>query len=267
MNNIRSRSLSDDFRASLRRSAFWAYASWLDIIVRYRRTSLGYVWAVLPPALFVCVLGVVYAGLMGLQKDRYLPFLGVGFLLWRFFIQAMVDSSAVIRNHKAFLQEGKINLVDLVLRVLMRAGVYFIFGVPVLLLVFGWSPVVSELNLLSLLITMPLFIYVMFFICLHVAILGARTPDVAEFINTALMFAFLLTPILWYPDHPHGGAMLQLLVKLNPVAHMLEFVRHPAMGDGIALQSTLIVAAIGLFLTLTGVRLYRSFGRYVAVWI
>ena len=116
-------------------------------------------------------------------------------------------------------------------------------------------------------ITLPLFLYALGLLCLHVALLGARTPDIGEFITTALMFAFLLTPILWYPTQPHGGEVLQILTKMNPIAHMIEVVRRPALGEGVALQSTGLVAAMAIVLTVTARHLYRAVGRYVTIWL
>lgn len=259
--------LWSDIRDSFKRPAFWAFASWLDIAVRYRRAALGFFWALVPPALFVGVLGLVYAGLMGHGTAEYLPFLSVGYLIWRYLIQTSIDSASIIRNHKAFLQEGRINVADLLLRVIVRGGVYFLFGLPTVVAVFVWSDSVSLGSLLSLFVTLPIFLVVLALACLHIALLGARTPDVGEFIATVLMFAFLLTPILWYPSQPHGGAVLQTLTKLNPIAHMIEFVRRPALGEGWAVRSSAIVTGLGLVLTLTGHYLYRNVARYVAIWL
>lgn len=259
--------LWSDFKESFGRPAFWGYASWLDIAVRYRRAAMGFFWAVIPPALFVGLLGLVYAGLMGHEAAEFLPFLAVGYLLWRLIIQALVDSASVVRNHKAFLQEGRINIADLLLRVVFRGTVYFAFGLPTLLAAFLWSDAVRLLPLATMFLTLPLFIYVLTVVCLHIALLGARTPDVGEFITTILMFAFLLTPILWYPSQPHGGAVLQLLTQLNPVAHLIEFVRRPALGQGIALDSTIVVTTMAGVLTLTGRSLHNRVGRHVVVWL
>ena len=256
-----------DLTATLREPAFWGYSSWLDILVKYRRTSIGPVWMVLPPFVFCVLLGTIYSQLMHFPPQHYLPFLGVGYLLWRVIIQVITESTSVLRNHKSFIFDGRVRLTDYFLRTLSKAMFYFIASVPILAGVFAWSDEMHVINLATLLVTMPFFLLGMLWIAAHLALFGARFPDTAEFTNTILIFAFLVTPILWYPQQAHGGHVLSMVTRANPAAHLINFVRDPLLGK---MPDHYTLWFVGIFIVVGGLStsfLYRRYGRYVPLWI
>lgn len=256
-----------DLRDSLREPAFWCYASWLDLIVKYRRTALGMLWMMLPPFVFSVVLGTVYAHLMGFTPEHYLPYLGAGYLLWRIIIQVLSDSTGVLRAHKPFIFDGRTRLTDYMLRVLAKATLYFVGSLPLLIGLFLWSPETAVVNVLSLFVTLPVFMLAMFILAAHLAFFGARYPDTAEFTNTILVFAFLVTPILWYPEQAHGGFVLHLITQINPAYHLMEVVREPLFGQLPPKSSLLYLAGYLVFGGLSTMWLYRRYTRFVPLWI
>lgn len=260
-------SLGQDLRRSLRDPSFWGYSSWLDIVVKYRRTSLGLLWMMLPPFVFMVLLGSTYARLMGYETKQYLPFLGVGYLLWRIIIQVISESTSVLRNHKSFIHDGRMRLTDFFLRVLSKAMFYFLGSLPIIVGVFLWSPYTHLIDILTLLMTLPFFLLAMFWLVVHLALFGARFPDTAEFTNTILIFAFLVTPILWYPNHAHGGEILRVITIVNPAAHLIEFVRAPMLGHVPETFTLWYVACFSLVAGASAIYLYRRYSRFVPIWI
>lgn len=259
--------IARDLKASLMEPAFWCYASWLDLIVKYRRTSLGLLWVVLPPLVFTVALGTIYSHLMGYQVEKYLPYLGAGYLLWRIIIQVISDSTGVLRAHKPFIFDGRVRLTDYLLRVLAKASLYFAGSVPLLIGLFVWSPATNAVNLVSLLVTLPVFLVAMFILAVHLAFFGARYPDTAEFTNTILVFAFLVTPILWYPDQMHGGVVLHAVSMVNPAYHLMELVRRPLFDELPAVRSLFYLAGFFIAGGASSALLYRRYSRFVPLWI
>lgn len=256
-----------DVASSLKDPAFWGYSSWLDIMVKYRRTSLGLVWMAVPPFVFIVLLGHVYAGLMGFEPKHYLPYLGTGYLLWRIVMQTISESTSVLRNHKAFIFDGRSRLTDYILRILAKAVFYFVGGLPILVAVVVWSGQLPVANLLSLFLTIPVFAAGMLLLSMHLALFGARYPDTAELTNAALIFAFLVTPILWYPHQAPGGTILGIVTRFNPAFHFIEFVRAPLYGNWPGKTSLLFITSYFVVGTASAAILYRRYGRYVPVWI
>lgn len=256
-----------DLARSLKEPAFWGYSSWLDILVKYRRTSIGPLWMMVPPLVFIVFLGSIYSQLMNFAPNHYLPFLGVGYLLWRIIIQVISESTSVLRNHKAFIFDGRMRLTDYFLRVLSKAMFYFIASLPILVGVFAWSPETQVGNLATLLLTLPVFLLCMLWLSAHLALFGARFPDTAEFTNTILIFAFLITPILWYPHQAHGGRILTMVTRANPAAHLIELVRAPMLGQW---PDNYTLWFVGIFTIVGGMStmfLYRRYARFVPLWV
>lgn len=259
--------LHRDLIRSMGEPGFWAYSSWLEIVTRYRRTSLGVVWILLPPLAFMVVLGYVYAFLMGYPPARYLPYLGVGYALWRFIIQIMSDSSGILRAHKAFIFDGRARFTDYTLRVMSKALLYLVTAFIIVLGVFVWSSEVQVWRFATLLVTVPVFMLNMLWLSVLFAVAGARFPDVSDFMNTILIFAFLLTPILWFPEHAPGGTTFGLLIRFNPAFHLIELVRAPLMGYPLEVFSIayLAVTTVGGWLLATLV--YNRYARYIPFWL
>lgn len=259
--------IARDLRASLAEPAFWCYASWLDVIVKYRRTSLGLLWMLLPPFVFTVALGSIYSRLMGYEVAAYLPYLAAGYLLWRVIIQVLSDSTAVLRAHKPFIFDGRVRLTDYLLRVQAKAWLYFAGSIPLLAGIFAWSSETSVIHLASLLVTLPFFMLAMLILAVHMAFFGARYPDTAEFTNTILVFAFLVTPILWYPDQMHGGFVLHVAALVNPAYHLMELVRRPLFGEMPGTRTLLYLAAFFVVGSASSAWLYRRYSRFVPLWI
>ncbi|WP_158238355.1 MULTISPECIES: ABC transporter permease [Luteimonas] len=263
MNN----SFMQQLRNSLRQPEFWAYSSWLDLATKHRRTRLGVLWLVLPTLMFLLVLGNVYSHLMGYPVAEYLPYLGLGYICWRFMIQCVNDSSSVFRTHKAFIMDGRVRLTDFILRGIAKALFNFAFAFIVVVGVLVWSPAVEWTGLASLVLTVPILLINMIWLSFCIGLVGARFPDTSEFIHTILVVGFLLTPILWHVDRFPIDTTRGLVARLNPAFHLIEVVRAPALGQMPELSSIAAVVAMTAGGWLMAMFLYRRYARFVPLWI
>lgn len=271
MKPVRRRQISSwlpsQFLGSIREPEFWAYSSWLDIATRYRRTSLGLIWLCLPTAMFVLVLGNVYAHLMGYSIADYLPYLATGYLTWRFMLQVINDSISTLPRHKSFIMDGHTRLTDFVLRSFAKAGFYWFFGMLVVTAVLAWSPATDLINVLSLLLTFPLVVVNVAWLAVCLSLVGARFPDTHEFVSTVLVVGFLLTPILWRVDRFPPETIRGALVRFNPAFHLIEVVRAPILGQMPEATSVIVVVVMAVAGWTVATLLYRRYARYVPLWV
>ena len=80
------------------RELIWALAL-KELRVRYKRSLLGFFWALLNPALLMIVLTLVFGTIMRFSIDHYAVFLLSMLLPWTFFSQAMSNSvDSVVGN-------------------------------------------------------------------------------------------------------------------------------------------------------------------------
>jgi ABC-type polysaccharide/polyol phosphate export permease len=77
--------LRDTFRY---RELIWSLAV-KDLTIRYKRSILGFLWALLNPMLLMLVLTVVFSKIMVAQQPHYPVFLLSMLLPWTFFSQSL----------------------------------------------------------------------------------------------------------------------------------------------------------------------------------
>ncbi|WP_407352685.1 ABC transporter permease [Luteimonas sp. R10] len=254
-------------RDSTRFPEFWAYSSWLDIVTKYRRTRLGLIWIVVPVAVFVAAIGSIYSRIMGHDPHFYIPYLAVGYVVWRFMVQCTNESASILRSHKSFIMDGRIRLSDFVLRSLSKAFFYFVCSLVVIFGALAWSPDTSAASMFTMLLTFPLIVANMLWWSTCMALVGARHADAGEMINTALRFGMLLTPILWVGERFPFGSIGWWAVHANPGYHLINVVRAPLLGQEVEVASLAYIGIMMLVGWLLAVVLYRRYARFVPLWI
>ena len=71
------------------------FLAWRDLLVRYKQTLFGVLWAILRPLITMLIFVVIFSRVAGLKSDAApyaLVVLG-GMLPWQFFASALADSS------------------------------------------------------------------------------------------------------------------------------------------------------------------------------
>ena len=204
------------------RELIWALAM-RDLTVRYKRSVLGFLWALLNPALLMLVLTLIFSTLMRFSQPHYAIFLLSVLLPWTFFAQCL-----------SYAVESVVGNSDLIKKV----------AVPKL--VFPVSTVISNiinllLSLIPLVILVPLLGHPLFWtwfylpiplLALTIFTLGATFflatanvyyRDVAHIIQIVIQALFYVTPILYSLDlFPEK---YRWAFKLNPLVYLLNGFR------------------------------------------
>lgn len=261
------RSLVADFADSIRRPEFWAYSSWLGIVTKYRRSRLGLAWLLLPSVLYIGGVGFYFAKLQGLAVGTFIPHLGIGYALFRLLSMVINDSSSVLPSHQSFILDGHPRLTDFFLRVLANAIFYFCATLPMLVLALALA---TGFHWEALLLAIPAFALVLAnaaWVCTIVGLLGARFPDIHELMGSVFIFGFILTPILWDASRAPPGTPHGILMRMNPLYHLIEIVRAPLLGGQVESLTYLYLAVFTLGGWTLAAYAYRRFARYVPVWV
>lgn len=262
-----TRSLLADYSGSLRRPEFWTYATWLEIVSRYRRSRLGIMWAVVPAALYTFGIGYFFATLQGYPVREFVPHLGMGYLVFRLVTSSLNDATTTCLSNSSYILDGRVRLTDYVLKVIARAMFYFCIGLPVVAVAFLISP---DFHPSGLLFFLPSVLFVLLNVAwmgVLVAVLGARLPDVSQFVGSILMFGFLFTPIIWRAELVPADTLRGGIARTNPLFHLVELVRAPLLGEPL---EPLTFVYLGVFLVVgwaCAAFVYRRYARYVPVWI
>lgn len=260
-------SLFRDLAGSMRYPEFWAMSSWLDIVVRSRQSRLGVIWLVMPAIIYIWGMGSFFAGMMGMVLSQFASYVAVGYLVFRLIASVITESTGTFSVSAPFILDGHVRLTDFVLRVIATSLFHFLIALPIALVALFVHPDPNWRGVLFALLTVPVVLLNALWIGVVFALFGARFPDLRHLVNNIFMFAFLLTPIIWSAELMPPGSLRGLLMRFNPLYHLVELVRAPILGSQIDPLTPVYLAVMTLLGGGLAIISYRRYARYVPLWI
>lgn len=252
---------------SVRNPEFWALSSWLDILVRARKSRLGVLWLMAPAIVYVFGLGYFFAQMHGRLLSEFAVHVALGAMVFRTLMSAVIGSANVFTASQPFIMDGHMRLTDYLLQSLAKSFFDFCMYIPVTIVALAmYSRAVPE-GLLLAPLTLALIYVNGLWISVVFSLIGARFSDFGQLISHTSIFLFLLTPIIWYadmmpPDSPRGQ-----LMRFNPFYHFVELFRAPIMGEPVEAITYYYVGVMTVAGLLVATFLYRRYARFVPLWI
>jgi ABC-type polysaccharide/polyol phosphate export permease len=204
------------------RELIWALAL-KELKVRYKRSFLGFLWALLNPLLLMLILALVFSTILKSTTQHYSVFILSMLFPFTFFSQSLSYAAESIVGNADLIKKVRIaklvfpvaalvsNLINLVLSLIPLAIIVLVTGTP-----FHWTWVYLPVPLLALsLFTLGA---TFFFAAANVFY-----RDVSHILQIVLQLWFYATPILYdiniFPERLHW------LFKLNPLIFVLNGFR------------------------------------------
>jgi ABC-type polysaccharide/polyol phosphate export permease len=196
-----------------------------DLKVRYRRSSIGFLWTMLQPLLMMLVLQLVFSALFRFELPNYPVYALAGILFWNFFSQSIVASMNSLKGNAQLLQKLPVPKAVFPLATVISGVINLGFALVPL---FGLL-VVTGHPLRPALLFLPIAVALASLFTLGAGLLLSPLAvffhDVVELIGVLLMLVMYLTPIFYpkeiVPEH------LRWIVRFNPVRSILEVFRDP----------------------------------------
>jgi ABC-2 type transport system permease protein len=230
----------------------------------YRRSYLGFAWAILGPLVWVFFLTLIFSEIVGLrfrevEEDPNLNFgifLYCGLLPFLAFSEALNKGINSIKGNAGLVQKVVFPLELLPFTNAIASMIDKFFGVGALLIVllaFGRPLYWSVLALPLIVVIQVIFILGLTYL---MAVLGTYLPDVAEIMRPVIRGMFFLTPIIWTPERL--PEQLRWVVDYNPLAYVVNAYRD------VILLGQLPGAQATLYFTLFSVALFvAAFALFV----
>jgi ABC-2 type transport system permease protein len=245
------------FESYRNRELIWALAL-KELTIRYKRSVLGFMWALLNPALLMLVLTVVFSTIMRFPIRNYPVFLLSALLPWTFFSQALSYGVESIVGNADLIKKVRVaklvfpmaavvaNLINLVLSLIPLALL-----VPMTRHPFHWTWLYLPIPILALSIfTLGT--------CFLFATANVYYRDVTHIIQILLSAWFYLTPIIYSLDFI--PAKRQWIFKLNPLIYVINGFRlsvyYGQLPRAQSIAASFACAFIALFI---GFGLFRHF--------
>lgn len=232
---------STDIWVALRNVHVWAALGWHDIRQRYRRSVIGPFWFTLSTFIMIGVLGLLYSELLKQDIVTYLPYLGIGLVLWQYLSTSIVEGANGFIGAGYLIKQIRMPVTTHICRIVWRNFCILLHSLPVVVL---FSLALGNRPGISFVLVIPgLFLLLLCGVWMGIVlgILCLRFRDALPIITNVLQVAFFFTPIMWSPSLLKDRAWI---AHYNPLYHLIEIVRAPMTGEPIEAVSWLW--AIGL---------------------
>lgn len=235
----------------------WALAR-KDLMVRYKRSALGFLWALLNPLLTMAILALVFSLLMRFSIENYSVFLISALLPWTFFSQSLAYSAESVVGNGELLKKVRVEKavfpISAVLSNLVNFALSFI-PLAALLLVLGHPLHWTWLYLPAAVVALAMFTLGCGFI---VAASNVFFRDVSHILQVVLSILFYFSPIIYSLDLI--PEQYRYIFRLNPVLYLLEGFRDSIYAGAVpSLASVALAFGIGLAALLLGYAIFRRY--------
>ncbi|MEA2645043.1 MAG: lipopolysaccharide transport system permease protein [Chloroflexota bacterium] len=245
----------------------WAarYVLWTlgrqEFFSRYRRASLGVIWAVALPLLQAAVLAVVFSQIVRFRTGQhFVVFVLGGLTVWSFFGGTLSTSATAIVDGAGMASKIYFPRAVLPMIKLVASSYSLCISVALLVAVTLISGIGLHPSMLLLLPAALLLIALTLAISLVSSALHVYFRDIRFAVSAVLTIWFYATPII-YPVELISGPVKTLL-WLNPVTAIVEMVREATVGADPGWEVSLISCVTCIVvLMFAAMILHRRFDR------
>lgn len=208
------------------------FLSWRDIIVRYKQTIIGILWAVLRPLLTMIVFTFIFGNVAKLPSESGAPYpilVYAAMLPWQFFASALQESSNSLISNANMV--SKIYFPRLVIPTssVIVSFIDFLISFIILVLlmvVYGFAPSIKMLVL-------PVFISIVFFASmgcgLWLSALNVKYRDFRYIVPFIVQFGLYVSPVGFSSNIiPEKW---RLIYSVNPMVGVIDGFRWSILGN------------------------------------
>ena len=203
--------------------------AWMALKSDASRLFLGYLWWVLEPMLYVAVFYVVFDVILDAKRADFLVFLMCGKLPFIWFSRSVTQAGGSI-----VASAGLIGRIDVPKSMFPMAQVQLNFYKQTVVFAFlfvvlgvaGFGPAWSWMWVVPVIVVQYLFIVACSLIA-SIAVCYIR--DFAMVINLATVFLLFSSGIFWDVRDLGDPRMTELILRINPVAFLLDAYRQVLM--------------------------------------
>jgi ABC-2 type transport system permease protein/lipopolysaccharide transport system permease protein len=198
--------------------------------VRYRRSALGFLWALLHPVLMLTVLATVFSKIMRLPIEDYALYLFSGLIPWQFFAASIENGSRSLIDSEFLIRKVRVHKMVFPLACVTVAAVNMVFAFVALFVLFQFLGGSIHPQLVLVPVGVALLGLFAFGASLIVMTLLVWFRDTEHMIGVLLQALYFVSPILYQPNLL--GERAVALIAWNPLTHFLAFF-HAAVYDGV----------------------------------
>lgn len=242
------------------------FLAWRDILVRYKQTVIGVLWALLRPLLTMIVLTVVFGKLAKLPSDGvpYPILVFAAMLPWQFFANSLSGASNSIISNANLIAKVFFPRLIIPASSIVVSLVDFIISAAIIVLLMIWYEFWPTWRF----IVLPILVFISVIASLGASLwfsaLNVKYRDFRYVVPFIVQFGLYISPVGFssniVPDH------WRLLYSLNPMVGVIDGFRWAILGrDAMVYIPGLVLSLIlVIILFYTGLMFFRKTERTFA---
>lgn len=242
------------------------FLAWRDVLVRYKQTAIGILWALLRPLLTMLIFTFVFSKVAKLPSGGIpYPLLVFSALLpWQFFSNAFTEAGNSLISNANMISKVYFPRLVVPISAMIVSFVDFLLSGVILVGLMLWYGHCPDWRI----ITLPLFVMVAFAISmgagLWIAALNVKYRDFRYIVPFVVQFGLYVSPVGFssdiVPEH------WRLLYSLNPMVGVIDGFRWAILGGNSQFYWPGFALSLGLvlFLLVSGILYFRKTERRFA---
>jgi lipopolysaccharide transport system permease protein len=239
------------------------FLSWRDILVRYKQTVIGILWAVLRPLLTMIVFTVVFGRLAKMPSEGlpYPVFVYVAMLPWLFFSSALAEASNSLITNANMISKIYFPRLVIPASAVIVCFVDFLISAVILAGLMAWYHVLPGWRLLCLPLFTVLALFASFGVGLWLSALNVKYRDFRYVIPFVVQFGIFVSPVGFGSAVVRAkcGDLVYQLYGLNPMVGVIDGFRWAVGSDVPFNVSGLFTSiAVTVLLLFSGLKYFRA---------
>lgn len=238
----------------------FVFLAWRDILVRYKQTIIGVLWAVIRPLLTMVVFTVIFGNIAKLPSGGvpYPILVFVGMLPWQFFSSSITLSSGSIISNAQLITKVYFPRLVIPTSGVIVGMIDFLVSFFILIILMLWYHYVPS----WLIVTLPFFILIAFVTALGAGLwlcpLNVRYRDFGYVIPFIVQFGLYVSPVGFSSNViPEKW---RLLYSINPMVGVIDGFRWAILGgeNALYLPGFFLSVILALTIFVSGIWYFRK---------
>ena len=219
-----------DFFLSLKKWRVFLYLGKQDVRSRYQRTMLGLLWPFMTITVWVIGVGMIYGSLFEQNLSSFLPYLTLGFVLWGFISNSIVDGCSSYMSSAGYIKQFSFPSTVYVFRTFISCAFNLLITLPVAFFILVFFRIDMGIQTLWVIPGLVLVFFATFGHVLLFANLTLYFKDIPHLVGAGLQLIFFVTPIIFTVEMLKDKG-LDFIYKFNPFFYLIEIVRYPLLNN------------------------------------
>ena len=234
------------------------FLAWRDILVRYKQTVFGVLWAILRPLLTMVVFTIIFSGIAKLpSKGVPYPILVYAAMLpWQFFSSSFSEASISLISNSNLMTKIYFPRIIMPTSSVIVALVDFLVAFVILVFMMMYYQYLPSWRIL----TLPVFVLLAFLTSmgagLYVAALNVKYRDFRYIVPFVVQFGLYISPVGFSSDVV--PAQWRILYSLNPMVGVIDGFRWAILGTPLNVMAFVLSVCVSLGFFTFGIWYFRK---------